>query len=155
MHWSVADATFHSGGLICRRCSLSPEIDQFWVAAYRKVRSHRPLNKGIIMKYSELFVAGAVALALAGCISAPAGPPGPQGATGETGYTGRTGATGGTGATGDTGYTGRTGATGGTGATGDTGATGYTGATGDTGATGRTGAKGSTSGGTVVVVPAR
>jgi hypothetical protein len=93
---------------------------------------------GSIMKYSKLILTGAVALSLAGCISAPAGPPGPQGATGSTG------------ATGATGYTG---ATGGAGATGETGATGYTGATGNTGATGRTGA--TTPGDTLIVVPAR
>jgi len=71
--------------------------------------------KGIIMKYSKLFIAAATAatLSLGGCFSLPAGPAGPQGATGDTG------------------------------------------ATGNTGATGRTGAKGSTTGDTVVIVPAK
>jgi len=91
------------------------------------------LIKEINMKYSKLFVAGAAALALGGCLTLPAGPAGPQGETGSTGATGRTGSTGYTGATGNTGAT---------------GSTGYTGATGETGATGDTG-------GTVVIVPAR
>jgi hypothetical protein len=130
-------------------------------------------QKGIAMKYSNMFAAALVSVAMSGCISLPAGPAGPQGATGDTGATGYTGATGSTGntgntgatgytgATGNTGNTGSTGATGYTGATGSTGATGYTGATGDTGATGNTGArgntgaKGSTTGETVVIVPAR
>jgi hypothetical protein len=161
---------------------LSPETDQFWVIAHYKVRIFHSFNRGIIMKYSSLFIAGAVTLALGGCFSVPAGPAGPQGATGDTGATGYTGATGNTGntgaaggtgatgntgATGYTGATGNTGATGGAGATGDTGATGYTGATGSTGATGNTGATGSAGargntgatgtkpGDTVVIVPAR
>jgi hypothetical protein len=73
--------------------------------------------KEIIMKYSRLFVAGVVALALGGCFTLPEGPAGPQGATGNTGATGYTGATG------NTGRTGATGSTGDTGAVGDTGGT--------------------------------
>ncbi|MDP2073089.1 hypothetical protein [Hydrogenophaga sp.] len=60
------------------------------------------------MNHSKLLLAGALSLALAGCISAPMGPAGPTGATGATGGAGATGATG------STGYTGATGATGST-----------------------------------------
>jgi starvation-inducible outer membrane lipoprotein len=49
------------------------------------------------MNLSKLMLAGALSLALAGCISAPMGPAGPTGATGDTGATGATGATGSTG----------------------------------------------------------
>ena len=43
------------------------------------------------MNHSKLLWAGALSLALAGCISAPMGPAGPTGATGATGATGSTG----------------------------------------------------------------
>jgi hypothetical protein len=74
------------------------------LAIPRAVLAHH--IKDIHMTYSKLFVTGLAILALAGCITAPAGPAGP---TGDTGSTGRTGATGGTGATGATGATGDTG----------------------------------------------
>ncbi|WP_300652910.1 hypothetical protein [Hydrogenophaga sp.] len=51
------------------------------------------------MNHSKLLWAGALSLALVGCISAPMGPAGPTGATGATGATGGAGATGATGAT--------------------------------------------------------
>lgn len=86
------------------------------------------------MKYSIVFSAALVALALTACdrpatvvtpavVSVPTPVPGPAGATGATGATGSTGSTG------STGYTGATGATG---STGDTGAEGQKGKTGDT-----------------------
>lgn len=77
------------------------------------------------MKYSMLFSAVLMALALSACdrptIVTPSvvtnvpvpGPAGPTGATGSTGATGYTGATGSTGSTGDTGATGERGKTGG------------------------------------------
>jgi len=89
------------------------------------------------MKYSIVFSAVLMALALSACDWRPSaatpvvvtvpvpGPAGPTGATGSTGDTGARGITGNTGATGNT---------------------GDTGATGDTGKTG---------GGTVVIVPAK
>lgn len=92
------------------------------------------------MKYSIVFSAVLVALALSACdrptVVTPAavvtvpvpGPAGPTGATGATGYTG---------------------------ATGSTGSTGYTGATGSTGEAGATGERGKTGGDTVVIVPAK
>jgi hypothetical protein len=89
------------------------------------------------MKYSMLFSAVLIALALSACerptIVTPSvvtnvPVPGPTGATGATGSTGSTGAT------------------------GYTGATGSTGSTGDTGATGE---RGKTGGDTVVIVPQR
>ena len=40
------------------------------------------------MKYSNLLIATAAAVTLAGCFSLPAGPAGPQGATGYTGAKG-------------------------------------------------------------------
>ncbi len=91
------------------------------------------------MKYSMMFSAVVMALALGACdrptVVTPAavvtvpvpGPAGPTGATGSTGSTGDTGAT------------------------GSTGGTGATGSTGDTGAQGQ---RGRTGGDTVVVVPA-
>ena len=108
--------------------------------------SHDQHLKGIVMKYSKLFIVLFAAFAISGCLTLPAGPAGPQGATGETGAKGYTGSTGGAGATGNTG------ATGGVGATGDTGATGGAGAT---GAKGNPGARGGTNAGTVVIVPDR
>lgn len=86
------------------------------------------------MKYSIVFSAALVALALTACdrpatvvtpavVSVPTPVPGPAGATGATGATGSAGSTG------STGYTGATGATG---STGDTGAEGQKGKTGDT-----------------------
>ena len=96
------------------------------------------------MKYSIVFSAVVMALALSACdkptVVTPAavvtvpvpGPAGPAGATGATGATGTAGDTG---------------------ATGSTGSTGYTGATGSTGDTGATGERGKTGGGTVIVIP--
>lgn len=86
------------------------------------------------MKYSIVFSAALVALALTACdrpatvvtpavVSVPTPVPGPAGATGATGAAGSAGSTG------STGYTGATGATG---STGDTGAEGQKGKTGDT-----------------------
>jgi len=114
-------------------------------------------SKGILMKYSIMFSAVLMALALSACdkptvvtpaavvavpVPGPAVPvPGPAGPTGATGSTGSSGASGDTGATGSTG---------GTGATGSTGGTGATGSTGDTGAQGQ---RGKTGGDTVVIVP--
>jgi len=106
----------------------------------------------IVMKYSIMFSAVLMALALSACdrptvvtpatvVNVPV--PGPAGPTGASGTTGTAGSTGDTGATG---YTGATGST------GDTGATGYTGATGSTGDKGDTGKSGSSS--TVIVTPA-
>ncbi|MEK6244006.1 MAG: hypothetical protein AABM33_05840 [Pseudomonadota bacterium] len=102
-------------------------------------------SKGMVMKYSMMFSAVAMALALSACerpvvVQAPAG---------ATGAPGATGATGSTGSTGSTGYTGSTGAT------GSTGSAGSTGATGSTGSTGATGDRGKTGGGTVVIVPSK
>lgn len=54
------------------------------------------------MTYTKLILVGATAVALAGCISTPAGPAGPQGATGAMGQPGTAGYTGATGATGAT-----------------------------------------------------
>ncbi len=94
------------------------------------------------MKYSMVFSAALMALALGACdrptVVTPAAVvtvpvPGPAGPTGATGSTGQSGVAGYTGATG---------------ATGDTGATGSTGDTGAQGQRGRTG------GDTVVIVPA-
>lgn len=84
------------------------------------------------MKYSVIFSAILVALALNACdkptvvnptvVSVPVqGPPGPTGATGASGLTGSSGSTGMTGSTGDTGATG---ASGGAGAQGEPGKTG-------------------------------
>lgn len=96
------------------------------------------------MKYSIVFSAVVMALALSACdkptVVTPAavvtvpvpGPAGPTGATGATGSAGDTGATG------STGYTGATGATGSTGSTGDAGVAGE---------------RGKTGGDTVVVIP--
>src|ERR1017187_4387737 len=98
-------------------------------------------SKGILMKYSIVFSAALIALALSACdrptvVTPPAvvtvPVPGPAGPTGATGSTGSTGSTGNTGATGSAGDTGSTGSTGNTGATGSTGNTGATGSTGDT-----------------------
>ncbi len=115
-------------------------------------------SRGIHMKYSMVFsaVVVVIALALSACdrpttVVTPAGPPGPTGATGSTGSTGSPGSTGDTGSPGSTGNTGATGSSGNTGATGSTGNTGATGSTGDTGATGQ---RGKTGGDTVVIVPA-
>jgi hypothetical protein len=103
------------------------------------------LSNGDLMKYSIVFSAVVMALALSACdrptVVTPAAVvtvpvPGPAGPTGDTGATGATGATG---------IVGDTGATGAPGTVGDTGATGYTGATGERGKTG---------GDTVIVVPA-
>lgn len=92
------------------------------------------------MKFSIVFSALVMALALSACdrptvvtptavVTVPVpGPAGPTGATGATGYTG---------------------------ATGSTGSTGYTGATGAPGDTGATGERGKTGGDTVVIVPAQ
>ena len=55
------------------------------------------------MKYSKLFAATLMTLALSACYTT--GPAGPQGATGNTGATGGAGATGNTGATGARGAT--------------------------------------------------
>lgn len=94
------------------------------------------------MKYSMVFSALVMALALSACdrptVVTPAAVvtvpvPGPAGATGATGSTGETGSTGSTGAT---------------------GYTGDTGATGSTGETGAQGQRGKTGGDTVVIVPA-
>jgi hypothetical protein len=105
-------------------------------------------SKGTLMKYSIVFSAALMALALSACdrptvvtpaavVTVPvAGPAGPAGATGATGSAGSTGSTG---------------STGDTGATGSTGNTGATGSAGDTGATGE---RGKTGGNTVVIVPA-
>jgi len=94
------------------------------------------------MKYTTVFSAALMALALSACdkptvVTPPAvvtvpvpGPAGPMGATGSTGYTGATGAAGSPGSTGDTG------------------------ATGSTGDTGVQGQRGKTGGDTVVIVPA-
>ncbi len=84
------------------------------------------------MKYSIVFSAAVMALALSACdrptvVTTPAAVvavPGPACATGATGSTGSTGAPGCPGATGSTGYTGATGSTGDTGATGERGKTG-------------------------------
>jgi hypothetical protein len=102
-------------------------------------------SKGFFMKYSIIFSAVLMSVALSACdrptiVTPPAAVnvpvPGPAGATGATG------------ATGSTGNTGATGSTGNMGSTGDTGATGSTGNTGATGQQGKTG------GDTVVIVPA-
>jgi hypothetical protein len=63
------------------------------------------IKKGILMKYSTLFSAMLVALAVSACekpatVVAVPGPAGPTGATGATGNTGDTGATGERGKTG-------------------------------------------------------
>jgi hypothetical protein len=91
------------------------------------------------MKYTIVFSAVLMALALSACdrptvVTPPAvvtvpvpGPAGPTGATGSTGSTGDTGAT---------------------------GSSGNTGATGSTGDTGAQGQRGKTGGDTVVIVPA-
>jgi hypothetical protein len=108
--------------------------------------------KGLIMKYSIIFVALVAVFGLSACekptvVNVPAapstvpGPAGPQGATGNQGATGTQGDTGSQGATGTQGDTGSQGATG---YQGDTGRTGATGTQGDTGKTGDT----------IVVVPA-
>jgi hypothetical protein len=87
------------------------------------------------MKYSILFSAALMALALSACdrptvvtpatvINVPV--PGPAGPTGVSGAPGVTGSTGDTGATGSTGDTGATGSTGFTGDKGDTGQSGST-----------------------------
>ena len=77
------------------------------------------------MKYSIVFSAALMALALSACdrptvVTPPAvvtvpvpGPAGPTGATGSTGSTGSTGNAGATGSTGDTGVQGQRGKTGG------------------------------------------
>ncbi len=94
------------------------------------------------MKYSMVFSAVLMALALSACdrptVVTPAAVvtvpvPRPAGPTGATGSTGSTGATG---------YS------------EVTGSTGYTGATGSTGNTGVQGQRGRTGGDTVIVVPA-
>jgi hypothetical protein len=85
------------------------------------------------MKYSVVFSAVLMALALGACnktttLAPPAAAavpvPGPAGPAGATGSTGEVGATGNTGAQGSTGDAGATGNTGSTGATGDRGKTG-------------------------------
>lgn len=90
----------------------------------------------IFMKYSIIFSAALMTLALSACDRSPVvtpatvitvpvpGPAGPTGASGETGATGVTGDTGATGYTGATGSTGDTGAAGSTGNKGDTGKSG-------------------------------
>lgn len=88
------------------------------------------------MKYSIIFSAGLMALALSACdrpavvtpavVTVPTPVPGPPGPTGATGSAGSTGAT------------------------GSTGTMGITGATGDTGSQGE---RGKTGGDTVVIVP--
>jgi hypothetical protein len=107
-------------------------------------------SKGFLMKYSMMFSAVLMALALNACdrptVVVPAATvtvpvPGPAGPTGAAGSTGTTGATGSTGDTGAKGYTGTP---------GSTGTAGATGSTGDTGAQGQ---RGKTGGDTVIVVP--
>ncbi|MHB8666474.1 MAG: collagen-like protein [Burkholderiales bacterium] len=85
------------------------------------------------MKYSIVFSAVVMALALSACdkptVVTPAAVvtvpvPGPAGPAGATGATGATGTAGDTGATGSTGYTGATGSPGDTGAAGERGKSG-------------------------------
>lgn len=107
-----------------------------------------------IMKYSMVFSAALMVVALSACdMRSPAAPPVVVTSPGPAGPAGATGATGSTGSTGSTGYTGAAGSTGDTGAKGTTGSTGATGDTGSTGDTGATGARGRTGGDTVIVVP--
>lgn len=99
-------------------------------------------SKGIQMKYSIIFSAALMALALSACekstVVTPAPAPAPAPVPGPAGPAGAPGATG---------MTGQMGPTGSTGSTGETGSTGYTGDTGAQGETGKTG------GDTVIVVP--
>lgn len=86
-------------------------------------RDFRPPIQRIYMKFSIIFSAALMALALSACdrpavvtpavVSVPTPVSGPAGPTGATGSTGSMGSTGSTGATGDTGADGQRGKTGG------------------------------------------